>query len=461
MITRYITAILRDQFNLFFRFGFTDIPSVLISKTDKEIDQSIITLFSKVTPFYDESHYIILEFETTKDLSVEPIIRIEIQELVKIYPLSKLAFATIKQSRLDERIKIEEPIFEHILFDIELTFRRNNLLRSINALWKICDIDNSPNELFNKIGIENILKGIEFRKKGVKANMIKEGSYWSYLIAYDSYNLNFPSSTLGHFYDAGEVFAYSKNQETFVGSQYYQFLEKLNSKNPNLTLQEIINELEEGVEISAYRNKTTNDGLKQYLIAPIFLLLKEDLRKENELSKTKLSKTPYLLKVGGENFKAALVILGAFFGYDKFYDTYYDKLNLRFFKAHKNIKAPKKSDIKKSGNIITSAIKEKIDEDIPKVNVPTIEIKSDDKVIITQSVIEYQQVILAVLKSKSESSLSDLANEIKVKTGKPKFDNTIMKNIIKEMQDIEIFKDKQTEKARLKKTVLFDMTTES
>lgn len=270
MIQKYITAILRDQFNLFFRYGFTDIPSVLAMNVDSEIDKSILELFSRLTPFYDESHYIILEFETTLDLSKEQILKIEIQDLVKIYPLSKLASATIKQSRIDSRIKIEEPKFEHLLFDIELMFRRKNLLRSVKALWKICDIESEPDELFNKIGIDNLLKGIEYRKKGLKANMIREGNYWSYLIAYDSYNLNFPSSTLGHFYDAGEVFAYSNNQETFVGSKYYNFLESLNAKNPNLTLQEIIKYLEISDEISAYRNKATNNELKEYLISPIF-----------------------------------------------------------------------------------------------------------------------------------------------------------------------------------------------
>ena len=45
MIQKYITAILRDQFNLFFRYGFTDIPSVLAMNVDSEIDKSILELF--------------------------------------------------------------------------------------------------------------------------------------------------------------------------------------------------------------------------------------------------------------------------------------------------------------------------------------------------------------------------------------------------------------------------------
>jgi hypothetical protein len=51
-----------------------------------------------------------------------------------------------------------------------------------------------------------------------------------YLIAYDRYDA-FPNSTLGYFYDAGQVFAYSKGLSTFEGSGIHQFLEKLNSKN--------------------------------------------------------------------------------------------------------------------------------------------------------------------------------------------------------------------------------------
>jgi hypothetical protein len=331
----YITAVLRDQLNLLFRFGYTDIPSVLIYRSDKEVEKSIMSLFSKLTPYYDESHYILIEFESINNFSNGDVLRIDIQDIIKIYPLSRLAAATMKQSRLDERIRIEEPIFEHLLYDIENLFRKNNLLRSVKALWSICEINNTPEGLLSIIGIENIMTGIGFRKKGIKANMINDHNYWSYLIAYDSYNLNFPSSTLGYFYDAGEVFAFSNNQETFVGSKYYKFLEKINLENPNCTLQEIVKEIEFSNEISAYKEKATHQGIKAYLVAPIFLMLKDDLRKELELSKTKLGQKNYLLKVGGEDFKAALILLASFFGFDKFYDSFYDKLKLRFFKTYR------------------------------------------------------------------------------------------------------------------------------
>ena len=382
--------------------------------------------------------------------------KIEIQDLVKIYPLSKLASATIKQSRIDSRIKIEEPKFEHLLFDIELMFRRKNLLRSVKALWKICDIESEPDELFNKIGIDNLLKGIEYRTKGLKANMIREGNYWSYLIAYDSYNLNFPSSTLGHFYDAGEVFAYSNNQETFVGSKYYNFLESLNAKNPNLTLQEIIKYLEISDEISAYRNKATNNELKEYLISPIFLLLKEDLRKESELSKTKLNKKDYLLKVGGENFKAALVLLAAFFGFDKFYDAYYDKMNLRFFTAFRETKPSKKEEENRQEMVKKEIPKEKVEESISVANVLSLTINPVEMKTVSEPVNDYHQIILSALKSKGSCSLTDLAKELKAKKGKGKITKEDVRLILKDLEGIEIFKEKSTDKVRISTSPLFE-----
>lgn len=400
----YITAILRDQLNLLFRFGYTDIPDVLIYRSDKEVEKSIMTLFSKLTPYYDESHYILIEFESNNNYSNDDVLRIDIQDIIKIYPLSRLASAAIKQSRLDERIRIEEPIFEHLLYDIEFLFRKNNLLRSIRALWSICEINNTPEELLSIIGIDNIMTGIGFRKKGIKANMIKDHNYWSYLIAYDSYNLNFPSSTLGYFYDAGEVFAFSNNQETFVGSKYYKFLEKINLENPNCSLQEIVKEIEFSNEISAYKEKATYHSIKAYLVAPIFLMLKDDLRKELELSKTKLGQKNYLLKVGGEDFKAALILLASFFGFDKFYDSYYDKLNLRFFKTYRP-DTDKKEDTEKIFSDNDSVISE------PNSATETLvfedNILSEDKSKIVEQNLETEQQSSEQILESTEQTLTE------------------------------------------------------
>src|SRR5690606_25183787 len=47
-----------------------------------------------------------------------------------------------------------------------------------------------------------------------------------------------------------------------------------------------------------------------------------------------LIKNLSFFKEFGKEFNAAIILLGAFFGYKKFYDLYYDKLNLRFYKSY-------------------------------------------------------------------------------------------------------------------------------
>ena len=332
---RYITAILRNQFDLFFRFGFIDVNTKLCFDFTNRQDSSILGIFSIITPYYDESHYLLIEFEVADFDIAQGVYPIQIEQLIKIYPISRKAFVSINQSRLDSRIRIEQPLCEHLLFDIEMIFRKRMLFKSIRALWTICGLKGDFDQTLAAVGSESILQGISYRKMGIAAQTAKQENYWSILIAYDSYNLNFPSSTLGSFYDAGEVFAFSKGDETFVGSRYYNFLEKLRIKDPEISLKDIVSAIEASDEIAGYKNLSSFNDLKGYLIAPVFLMLKNDLRKESDIRKSKLVKMDYLEKTIGDSIKPVIVLLSSFFGYDRFYDDYYDDLNLRFFNTYK------------------------------------------------------------------------------------------------------------------------------
>ena len=112
-------------------------------------------------------------------------------------------------------------------------------------------------------------------------------------------------------------------------------------------------------------------------------------------------------------------------------------------------------------------VEEAVLETKPEIIEETTSIVSDSAVAVplntdnnlSTTLNEYQSIILTTLKAKGHSKLSDIANEIKAQTGKKNITNKIIKNVIKEMHDIEIFKDKQTEKARIKTPALFDTTT--
>lgn len=492
---RYITAILRNQFDLFFRFGFIDVNTRLCFDFSNRQDSSILEIFSIITPYYDESHYLLIEFEVADFDIAQGIYPIQIEQLNKIYPISRKAFVSINQSRLDSRIRIEQPLCEHLLFDIEMIFRKRMLFKSIQALWTICGLKGDFDQTLAALGTENILQGISYRKMGIAAQTAKQENYWSLLVAYDSYNLNFPSSTLGSFYDAGEVFAYSKGDETFVGSRYYNFLENLRTKDPEISLKDIVSAIEASNEIAGYKNLSSFDDLKAYLIAPVFLILKNDLRKESDIRKSKLAKMDYLEKTIGDSIKPVVVLLSSFFGYDRFYDDYYDNLNLRFFNTYKESKRllpeqisdtqekeePENIPIQTEENkIATLGTGDKTDYDTPltigdnKENVvavsePALVFNSEDSVLkeannieqipdpslanqtlelntlkvgLSSDDTEFVKVIMSLLQAnKGEAKLSDIVKEVKNQTGK-KTTNTQLKVIIEKLDDVDYTKGK-------------------
>ena len=333
---QFLSILLREQFTFFYRAGYTFIPVPSLISLESEIDDNVkakvVEKFRTVTPFFYDQEYIILQLE--KEINIESeFVQFEIQDIVAIYPLSKQAKSSI-ESRIDQRIRLEKPIFETLLPAIEADIHNKEVEKAILALWKICKIESPIENYIANIGLENLFNGLEFRRNGTKSNKIQNGNYWEHLIAYDRYDA-FPNSTLGYFYDSGQVFAYSKGLPTFEGSGIHQFLEKLNSANPTAKLPDIIKYLETEEQLKGYVTQTTTSDINQYIVAPLYLMLRDEIRKSDDITQTKLFKNLDYLKKFDDSFNYAVILLGVFFGFRKFYDNYYEALNLRFYKDFK------------------------------------------------------------------------------------------------------------------------------
>lgn len=333
---QFLSIILRNQFNLFYRFGYTFISKSQLVEFDgninNEIKDIILEKFKTVTPFEYDVEYLILQLDK-ENINESDFIKFEIEDITAIYPLSQQAKTSI-ESKIDQRIRIEQPIFETILPSIQTEIKTKEVENAISALWSICKIESPLEKYIANIGLENIFNGLEFRKQGTKANKIQNGNYWEYLIAYDRFDY-FPNSTLGYFYDAGQVFAVNKGLPTFEGSGIHQFLEKLNSANPTAKLPDIVKYLETEEQLKGYVSQTTTSNIKQYIVAPLYLMLRDEIRKSDDIAQTKLFKNLDYLKKFDDSFNYAVILLGAFFGFRKFYDNYYEALNLRFYKDFK------------------------------------------------------------------------------------------------------------------------------
>lgn len=468
-----LSIVLRNQFNLFYRFGYTFIPSSQLVEFDDDINdeakEKIVRQFATVTAFEYDEEYLILHLE--KSVSSEShFVQFEIQDIVAIYPLSEQAKTSI-ESKIDQRIRLEEPVFETILPEIEIEIEKKEVKKAIAALWTICEIGSSFEESIANIGLENLYNGLEFRRHGTKANKIRNGNYWEYLIAYDRVDY-FPTSTLGYFYDAAQVFAFSKGHPTSEGSRIHGFLEKLNIENPAIKLSEIVDLLEKDSNVEGYIIQSTVGGLKQYLIAAMYLMLRDDMRRVDNIAHTKLLKNLEYLKSFQDSFNYAVVLLGAFFGFRKFYDRYYDALNLRFYKNYheqkKIVEEKHPEPISKGASTLIEYEKTKLGDSINKgeeliaLGAETIisqhsteELKkpsylqSSNPGNQTDRQTQYQNIIEEALAQQPEIKLNALVELIKKKTNQ-KLKQADLTNIIKDMDSVEIGQNGKFKTARRK-----------
>ena len=500
---QFLAIILREQFTFFYRAGYTFIPNSELILFDVEIEsdsikEKVVEKFKTLTPFFYDQEYLILHLEKVTSIENSSI-EFEIQDIVAVYPLSKQAKASI-ESKVDQRIRLEKPIFENILPNIETEIENKEVKKAILALWKICQIENPVENYIANIGLENIFNGLEFRKHGTKANNIQNGNYWEYLIAYERFDY-FPNSTLGYFYDAGQVFAYSKGLPTFEGSGIYQFLEKLNSANPTVKLTDMIKFLETEEQLKRYVSQTTTSDIKQYIVAPLYLMLRDEIRKSDDITQTRLFENLDYLKKFDDSFNYVVILLGAFFGFRKFYDNYYDALNLRFYKDFKTpLKQPEKEEqqekvdtiLETDNSVITVTVEEQLkkeqtenkNEEIAtetiSVEEPILDGKTeaqfeekkvetnieevgndsntqqDDSIkVVSDITSQYQKIIEQALEKQPEIKLSDIAAMIKTKTGN-KVQNGIVENVAKQMNGIEIIKIGQAKGVKRTTGTLFN-----
>ena len=480
---QFLSIVLRNQFNLFYRFGYTFIPKSQLVEFDGNINDEtqdkIIRQFKTVTPFEYDEEYLILHLELAPNNESE-FDQLEINDIVAVYPLSKQAKISI-ESKIDQRIRLEKPIFEAILPAIEKEVENKEVEKAISAIWTICKIESPLEKYVSQIGLENILNGLEFRKHGTKANRIQNGNYWEYLIAYDRFDY-FPNSTLGYFYDSGQVFAFSKGLTTFEGSGIHHFLEKLNSANPSAKFPEILKYFGTEEQLKSYVSQTSSSDIKQYIVTPLYLMLRDEIRKSDDISQTKLFKNLEYLKKFEDSFNYVVILLGAFFGFRKFYDNYYEALNLRFYKGSRQKQTTteeqqkdvndisetdntNKSPVEKVGLIdetqtsskneeerteVTSVEEQNLDNkteiEKPTQEEPVKNLKLQQGIILDISN-QYQKIINEALDKQPEVKLADIVTMIKEQTSN-KVQNGIIENVAKQMNGIEIIKIGQAKGVR-------------
>lgn len=375
----YLYIISKQEFTSLYRFG--QIPFRLDLMIDcnnlskLEIEDKLMNNFNSLAYFVGDEEYLMISLkEFNNDNN-----KISIENISEIIPMTKAAKSSLEM-KFDNRMIFSEPYFEEVVHKFEQKIDIEERFSGAKAFCKLSKI----NEPFKKlIDDEVIVNSYLLRLNGV--NPSNNPAYFTQLLTYERYEF-FPNNDLGFFYDAGEAFAHFKGLPTFVGSNFYHFLQNNKEEYSNKSFIEIADYISNAEEIKAFRENLTNNQIKEYIVAALFQKFKTDLRERETIIGSETGKTIADIKKDEKYFPElhfAIYLTGAFFGYKKFYDDLYSRIELDIFK--KEIKTISKP-VTKTETII-SDIENSVDNNTleSKINSSEIDTVLTDLIVIINS----------------------------------------------------------------------------
>lgn len=365
----------KQEFTSLYRFGKIPLNARCLVTVD-EIERTaelVFQTFLKLPYFQGDEEYLLTLISLSEDR--EDFIRMS--SLLKIYPLTKAAKISYEMKFNPDLIFSEIPFSE--LFDrLNLYFEKEERLLAVDILPEILLIGVE----YEKINLNNEIELFIDLKEAGKFSSDISVDYITHLLMYDRYN-PFPNTDLGYFYDAGEAFAHSSGVSTFKGSGFYTFLENNKEALRNVKLSKIISIIEKEENLRGFKEKTTLNGLKQYIAAVLFFKFKNEIVNNAKLSKTDIPKICASLitnKKHNDELILAVSLLAAYFGYKTFYDDYYAMSSFAVFRKNK-IVSKENSNVLMPSKLNDEQHVETIDRDTTEVTEQTI---SDEPPLITE-----------------------------------------------------------------------------
>ena len=321
------------------------------------------------------------------EIKIEGLLTITIRDVQRIFPLNKRAKGFM-EDRLDSRIKFQPPVFE---VELARQYRERNWRdaeQAVYGLWAYFGLPDAEQEAWSLIDNfkNDIRQGLDARLNGIKAHALKGAEYWAYVIAYDRYE-SYPARTLGYFYDAGQLYA-NKRGVNFEITKLYGLLEECRVASFGGMSFNEIESVFDVVATEKYRDDTTfadtlEKPVRGYLVTPVFLLLKEEIRNSKTVNQTSLftAAKSFQTRFPNSEFKVLITLIGCFFGYRKFYDVFYEQPPLLIFSENPSV---------------IEIVKQAIDIDVPAVSetneLPTNSAIDTTTVIVNEAVIKEPEI---------------------------------------------------------------------
>lgn len=364
-MTSYISAIPREFVNSLFAHGFLRIPVGLTAQTTGGKQGSFYALVRELLKnlplFIWETDYVIISWASdAKKSSENQYYKIDLEQITAITPLSEMA-ADFLSARWDPRLRLNKPLSNQVLREIRTQNLKDERRKALEILWKILGVSKPFEPILEILGEQNLIEGLMRRIEPDITVSPEARNYWSSVLAYDRHRY-YPNNIAGFFFDAGEVLAISRGIATeYPNTVYYRTLNGIIKKIDELTLKNLLEELENNKEFSSYITMTTFDPLRAYRITPVYFMLRQSILDENYniLESTLVKSQESLRKLLQEDFEVVLVLLAYFLGYEKLAPCYFEIYPPRIFNGiGKKLSTLSKSQVRSTAIIEHGSIPE-------------------------------------------------------------------------------------------------------
>ncbi|MBK9097518.1 MAG: hypothetical protein IPM14_05190 [bacterium] len=331
---RYLLIIYLNELNLWLKTGIKKVTkSKLVSATlsKKGIYSSINKVGEKLIknlPDYDDDFEILIveipveRLSKLKKKSTEYMLPFE--WISKVYPITSRG-KKLLNGKLDDRIIVQEPIFENQFLPIAKEREKELGRRGAESILKIFELDGYITQFNPKSDlVDEALRLRESNSEKISA----ERQFMTNLVLYDR-NKPFPNNDLGYFYDIGTLLKVYENNDESKRKNLREFadtLERFKTSSEYRKLESMILELHNASMIVNLEKIINENVLVSSLI---YLYLRNNIREGNDLEKSGLIEiynNEFLSLNFEEELALAFWLVGYFFGFEMVADLYYKKI---------------------------------------------------------------------------------------------------------------------------------------
>lgn len=324
----YLGIIHRNDLNILFKRGYVVLCTVhakTISGNNSVPEEYIKELLQNVSPFDYTSEYVFIRFFLKRKwLKKDCKNNIEYKEVQSIIPLDLVAKKDMEMS-FNKMIKFSEPLWGPYVDDFSQVLFSENMRKGASACLEILDL--KVEKPLKDLDDEDLI--IKFTNYQFQKEKLDESSsIWQYLLMYERHE-PYPKNYLGYFYDSIHVFVNYNKRKEYLSMPNSDVLKVLNliDQQGNCEFEYIVCELQQNEYSKRYIEKSTQKGVCQYVLIPIYFYLLDLFSSIQDYEAfVKDCYRNSLKKLYDKEYRLAAYLVGLRLGFDSINEIYYRKL---------------------------------------------------------------------------------------------------------------------------------------